>query len=92
MTRTTAAVGLRITGWIVLTLALAVLTTASSAAQVKPGDFITAQDANRVKDLVSPGVYWRVRNGMSMKIQPAERIDWPPPYKERPKNIRLRCA
>src|SRR5215469_3629023 len=82
MTRKTAAVGLRIAGGIVLTLALVAFSNASAAAQVKPGDFITAQDANRVKDLVSPGVYWRVRNGMSMKIQPTERIDWPPPYKE----------
>jgi Protein of unknown function (DUF1329) len=53
-----------------------------AAAQVKPGDYITNQNAYKVKDLVSPGVYWRVQSGMSMKIVPTERIDWPPPYKE----------
>jgi len=31
-------------------------------ADVKPGDFINWQNADKVKDLVSPGVYWRVRD------------------------------
>lgn len=51
-------------------------------AQVKPGDFITADNAEKVKDLVSPGVLYKVEHGMSMKIVPSERVDWPPPYKE----------
>jgi hypothetical protein len=64
-------------------LGLAAMMSASPAvAQVKPGDFITPDSAYKVKDLVSPGVFWRVQNGMTMKIVPTERIDWPPPYKE----------
>jgi Protein of unknown function (DUF1329) len=55
---------------------------APASAQVKPGDFITAQNASKVKDLVSPGVYYKVRHGMTMKIVPTRRIDWPPPYQE----------
>src|ERR1700675_479158 len=51
-------------------------------AQVKPGDFITTDNASKVKDLVSPGVYYKVERGMSMKIVPTQRIDWPPPYKD----------
>jgi hypothetical protein len=51
-------------------------------AQVRPGDFITPQNASKVKNLVSPGVYWKVQHGMTMKITPTERIDWPPPYKD----------
>src|SRR5487761_596848 len=58
------------------------LVSSPATAQVKPGDFINPQNAYKVKDLVSPGVYWRVQNGMSMKIVPTERIDWPPPYTE----------
>jgi len=54
----------------------------TAGAEVKPGDYITVDNAPKVKDLVSPGVYWRVQNGMTMKIVPTERIDWPPPYKE----------
>src|SRR6266478_6828863 len=50
-------------------------------AQVKPGDFITPENATKVKDLVGPGVYYKVERGMSMKIVPTQRVDWPPPYK-----------
>jgi Protein of unknown function (DUF1329) len=52
------------------------------AAAVKPGDVITPNNANQVRDLVSPGVYWRTRRGMEMKIVPSERIEWPPPYRD----------
>jgi hypothetical protein len=51
-------------------------------AQVKPGDFITSQNAAKVRELVSPGVYYKVAQGMSMKIVPSERINWPPPYRD----------
>src|ERR1700686_2995579 len=53
-----------------------------AAAQVHPGDLINAQDAHKVEQLVSPGVYLRVTRGMSMQIVPSERIEWPPPYRE----------
>src|SRR5215469_8809565 len=51
-------------------------------AQVQPGDFITPENATKVKDLVGPGVYYKVERGMTMKIVPAQRVDWPPPYKD----------
>jgi hypothetical protein len=54
----------------------------SAFAQVKPGDMVTEESATRVKDLVSPGVYYKVERGMSMKIVPTSRADWPPPYKD----------
>ena len=38
--------------------------------QVKPGDFITPENATKVKDLVGPGVYYKVEHGMTMKIVP----------------------
>jgi len=53
-----------------------------TAAQVKPGDLINPASAQRVRDLVSPGVYYKVERGMQMKIVSTERIDWPPPYKD----------
>ena len=55
---------------------------AAARAEVKPGDFITPANASKVKDLVSPGVYYKVLNGMSMKIVPTGEVDWPPPYKD----------
>ncbi len=66
-----------------IAIALAVSAWGTPArAQVKPGDFITADKASQVRDLVSPGVYYKVARGMSMKIIPTQRIDWPPPYKD----------
>jgi uncharacterized protein DUF1329 len=56
--------------------------TRSVRAQVRPGDVITPENAAKVKDAVSPGVYYKVRHGMTMKIVPSQRVDWPPPYKE----------
>lgn len=69
---------------LVFLVVLSVILAASlpASAQVKPGDVITPANATKVKDLLSPGEYWRVVNGMSMKIIPTGRIDWPPPYKE----------
>jgi len=51
-------------------------------AGVKPGDFITPDNASKVQELVSPGVYYKVQHGMAMKIVPTLRVDWPPPYKD----------
>ncbi len=51
-------------------------------AQVKPGDLITPENAAKVKDLVAPGVYYKVERGMQMRIVPSQRVDWPPPYKD----------
>ena len=53
-----------------------------ASAQVRPGDTITADTAARVKNLVSPGVYLHIQQGMMLKIVPTQRIDWPPPYKD----------
>ncbi len=63
-------------------VAALLMTALPTAAQVKVGDHVGADNAWKVKDLVSPGVYWRVQNGMQMIIAPTERIDWPIPYKE----------
>ena len=65
-----------------VTIATLLLGLPMAGAQVKPGDFITVENAAKVKDLVSPGVYYKVQRGMTMKIVPAERVEWPPPYKE----------
>jgi hypothetical protein len=69
-------------GTALMVLMLAIAVAVPALAAVKPGDRITADNAAKVKDLVSPGVYYKVRNGMQMKIVPTQRVDWPPPYKE----------
>jgi len=47
---------------------------------VKPGDVVTAKDAEKVKNLVSPGVHWLVQHGMQMNIIEHTRIEEPPAY------------
>ncbi len=66
-----------------LTILIVGLVRGPSFAGVRPGDFITAENApEKVKDIVSPGTYYKVMHGMTMKIMPTGRIDWPPPYKD----------
>src|SRR5262249_6918226 len=61
---------------------IAVLSSSNASADVRPGDVITTANADKVKDITSPGTFYKVQNGMSMKIIPTGRIDWPPPYKD----------
>src|SRR5258707_10019831 len=64
------------------TVALACLSIGgSSRAGVNPGDTITKDQADKVADLVSPGNLILVKQGMTMKIVPTNRLEWPPPYK-----------
>jgi hypothetical protein len=49
---------------------------------MKPGDFIRYENSYKVKPLVSPGVYYKVTQGMTMKIVPTEHMEWPPPYRD----------
>jgi hypothetical protein len=71
-----------------LVLALASIALSSlllgtpAIAEVKPGDMITPENSAKIKDLVSPGVLYKVGRGMSMRIVPSQRIDWPPPFKD----------
>lgn len=53
-----------------------------AAADPKPGDLIWPANAQTVKDLVSPGVYYLIQRGMRMKIAPPTTIQLPPPYME----------
>ena len=76
---------LAILAGVAIAFALAPPPADASIAQpvsVRPGDVITAQNAYKVKDLVSPGVYYKVTRGMTMDIVPASMIQWPPPYRD----------
>ena len=68
-----------------LTLALAsvivVFAATMARAGVRPGDVITRNNASKVENLVSPGNYELVEQGMTMDITPASHLNWPPPYK-----------
>jgi hypothetical protein len=53
----------------------------SAHAVVKPGDIITTNNASKVAELLSPGNYVLVREGMQLRIVPTDRLDWPPPFR-----------
>lgn len=67
---------------VVAAIGLSIVLAVSAHAEVAPGNVITPQNATLVKDLVSPGVYYRVTMGMSMDIVATDRVNWPPPYRE----------
>jgi hypothetical protein len=50
-------------------------------AVVKPGDVITKDNASKVAELLSPGNYVLVREGMQLRIVPTDKLDWPPPFR-----------
>jgi len=62
---------------LVLALLALLLTPGRSAADVAPGDEITRNNVEKIKELVSPGVYWAVENGMDMQIVPYKKIPEP---------------
>jgi hypothetical protein len=51
-------------------------------ADVVPGDVITKGNAEKVKDLTSPGLYWCVQHGLPMRIVEPRKVAWPPAYRE----------
>jgi len=51
-------------------------------ADVVPGDTITAQNVDKVKDLVSPGMEWCIRHGWPVTIAETKHIEWLGAYKE----------
>src|SRR5712664_4996973 len=71
--------------WLVLasaaTFMLAILPT-TVRADVMPGDKITDQNMDKVKDLISPGMEWCIKRGFPMTIVEPKRIEWPKAYKE----------
>ena len=51
-------------------------------ADVQPGDTISKDNADKVTDLISPGVKWVVDHGMQMKIIPTKKVEWDKTYIE----------
>jgi hypothetical protein len=63
-----------------LTIALA-WTPLPAHAEVQDGDVITPANASKVENLLGPGSFALVKQGMTMKIMPAEHLESPPPYR-----------
>src|SRR5437016_3317779 len=58
------------------------LLAGGARADVVPGDKITDQNMEKVKDLISPGMEWCIKRGFPMTIVEPKRIEWPKAYKE----------
>jgi hypothetical protein len=53
----------------------------AARAAVKPGDIITPDNVSKVAELLSPGNYVLVQEGMQLRIVPSDKLEWPPPFK-----------
>ena len=63
-------------------LLVLVLLVAPARAGVAPGDTITEQNVDKVKELVSPGLEWCIRHGWPITVAEPQRIEWPKAYRE----------
>jgi len=52
------------------------------SADVVPGDTITKENVDKIKDLVSPGLEWCVRRGWPIRITETKPVTWPQAYRE----------
>src|SRR5438552_15205310 len=51
-------------------------------AEVSPGDRITDQNIDKVKELISPGLEWCIRHGFPLTVAETRRIEWPRAYRD----------
>jgi hypothetical protein len=66
----------------VIVASFAIVPAGPAAADVQPGDKINAENVDKVKDLISPGLEWCIKRGMPMTIIEPKRVEWPRAYKE----------
>jgi len=64
---------------IIVALALAARV---AAADIAPGDVISKKNADKVKDLVGPGIMWCIEHGMTMNIVAPKKVEWPSAYRQ----------
>lgn len=69
-------------GLLASTAAIMLFSCAALAAELDAGDRVSKANAERIKDLVSPGVYWAVENGMEMDIVAYSPIPTPRAYQQ----------
>ena len=61
---------------------LMALLAAPALADVTPGDVINAENVDKAKDLISPGLEWCIRHGFPITMTETKRIEWPRAYRE----------
>ena len=63
-----------------LTATAPILFAGTATADVVPGDLITRQNVEKIKELASPGILWAVENGMDLSIVPYKKVLEPEHY------------
>ncbi|MGH7819563.1 MAG: DUF1329 domain-containing protein, partial [Candidatus Binatia bacterium] len=63
-------------------LAALLLAAAPAFGDVKPGDMITGQNIDQVKELITPSIEWVLRRGATIKVGEYKPVAWPRLYKE----------
>jgi Protein of unknown function (DUF1329) len=69
-------------GLALVMLAVGMALGRSVLADVSPGDKINASNADKSKDLLSPGLVWCVKRGFPITVVESKRVEWPKAYKE----------
>ncbi|MFN8625347.1 MAG: DUF1329 domain-containing protein [Candidatus Binatia bacterium] len=71
-------------GTLALSIPIAAMLWAGTACggDVQPGELITKANADKIRHLVSPGVEWCVKHGMTMKIVPYRAVEWNKAYRD----------
>ncbi len=65
----------------VLTLSVSLaLVSLPARGDVQPGDVITKDNVAQAGEMISPGVRWCVRHGMTIHVAAPQKIDLPQPY------------
>src|SRR5262245_56295752 len=64
------------------TLLAVLILTARVYADVQPGDRITADNVDKVRDLISPGLEWCIKRGFPITIGEPKHVEWPRAYRE----------
>lgn len=71
---------------VVLVLALGFATCALAASlegpPLRPGTIIDRSNVDRFAGALNPAMYYAITHGLSVKIAPSQRIEWPAPYQQ----------
>jgi len=68
--------------WVALALLASAAASGLATADVQPGDTVTKDNVEQVKELVSPGIEWCIQHGMVMQIVPYKKVEWNKVYRE----------
>src|ERR1700687_2872236 len=72
---------------VILALTLAVSSGAQAASlaegpPLRPGTVIDRNNVNKFAEALSPAMSYAISHGLSVKVAPTQRVEWPAPYQQ----------